>query len=73
MSAQGLIRLLIALCLGIMIGMTWLCGLSWGSPEGAFEQYAYGFCWTVGSLVALLGCGIVVLISAMFYQSLMRK
>jgi hypothetical protein len=61
MKRQELIRFLVAMGLGIIIGMTWLYGLSWGAPDTAFEQYAYGFWWTIGALVALIGCGLWVL------------
>ena len=61
MSFQDFFRLAIGFLLGLMVGMTWLHGLAWGAPDTAFEQYAYGFWWTIGALVALIGCGLWVL------------
>ncbi len=60
MTAQDWIRGLIALGLGMIIGMTWLYGLSWGSVDGALEQCAYAFWWAALDLVAVIGCGYVV-------------
>lgn len=69
MNLQDYIRLVIGFGLGIMIGMTWLYGLAWGAPDSAFEQYAYGFWWMVGALVAIIGCVIWTIIIIYIFSS----